>query len=335
MGNTDVRFGLSLWLDNPVQEVVDVAVAAEDAGFDDVWMPDHYFLRDVYIALAMTARATSRIRLGAAVAAVQLRHPALLASATATVDELSGGRAVLGLGPGGHEFAAHFDMRPKSPLTLVREGIEIARGLFSGRSDLEGAGYTTRNASLGWKTRSDIPIVMAARGPKMIELAGEVADGVLIHGNTGPFISHVKELVARGAERAGRPADACRIGIITDIEVDEDENAAIERTRPRMTIIAGGSYSDDSIPLYGLDPDDVGRLRKALQSQAPDVASYVTPEMVRAFGLVGTKESIAEQIHELHAYGIEEIMFLSPGLSCAQSLERIPGYRDVIAAVKA
>lgn len=335
MSKPDVRFGLSLWLDNPVEEVVGVAVAAEDAGFDDVWMPDHYFLRDVYIALAMTARATSRVHLGAAVAAAQLRHPALLASATATVDEISGGRAVLGIGPGGHEFAAHFDMRPKSPLALVREGVTVARGLFAGRSDLEGAVYTTRNAALGWRARPDIPIVMAARGPKMIELAGEVADGVLIHGNTAAFIAHVKKLVARGAERAGRAADACRIGIITDIEIDADEDAAIDRVRPRMTIVAGGSYSDESIPLYGLDPVDVGRLRKALHESDPDVASYVSSDMVRAFGLVGTRDRIAEQIQELRSYGVEDVLLLSPGLSCTESLARIPGYRDVIAAVKA
>src|SRR5690606_5760337 len=122
----------------------------EEAGFDDVWVPDHYFLRDAYIALAMMAKATTRIQIGASVAAVQLRHPALLASATATVDEISGGRAALGVGPGGHEFAAHFDMRPKSPLALVREGITIARDLFAGRSDLEGKAFTTRNAELGW-----------------------------------------------------------------------------------------------------------------------------------------------------------------------------------------
>jgi 5,10-methylenetetrahydromethanopterin reductase len=131
-----MQAGLSIWLDRPVTEAADMAVAAEQAGFADVWVPDHYFLRDVYAAQAVMAERTSTVRLGTAVAAALLRHPSLLASSTATIDELSGGRAILGLGTGGFEFPSQLDLRVASPLALVKESVLIARELFDGGSEV-------------------------------------------------------------------------------------------------------------------------------------------------------------------------------------------------------
>ncbi|GHH63592.1 5,10-methylenetetrahydromethanopterin reductase [Streptosporangium violaceochromogenes] len=326
-----LEFGLSIWLDNAVREVAPLARFAEQAGFTDLWVPDHYFLRDSYVAQALMALETERIRFGTAVAAAQLRHPALLASSTATVDELSGGRAILGIGPGGHEFAAQFDMRPKSPLTLVREAVAVARGLFRGGSDLEGTIFTTRGARLGWPT-GDIPVYLAARGTKMLELAGEVADGVLIHGITVPYVRHVKELVARGAERAGRSPDDCEIAVILDAEVNPDEAAAIDAMRDRVKVMAGGKYSDDLIPLYELDPGDVAALRAALNEGRPDAHRFVTDAMVRAFALAGGHSTLVRRCRELHDAGIDRIIVFSNG-TVDHTRSQIDGFAPIIKEV--
>jgi len=277
-----------------------------------MWVPDHYFLRDSFVAMAVMAQATERIRFGTAVAAAQLRHPAALASSTATISELSGGRAILGIGPGGHEFASHFDLRPPSPLTLVREAVNVARDLLHGRSDREGKIYTTRGAELGWDAPPS-PVYLAARGTKMLELAGEVADGVLIHGITRPYVQHVRELVARGAERAGRDPGECEIGVILDAEINEDETAALDAMRPRLTVIAGGNYSDDLLPLYELDPAEIARLRQALKEEDPEAYRYVTDSMVHAFALAGGVNTVAKRCRELHDDGIDNIVLFSKG----------------------
>ena len=131
-----MKYGLTIWLDQPLDAVTELAVAAEDAGFADVWLPDHYFLRDVYAAQALIAARTTTLRLATGIAAIQLRHPALIASAAATIAECSGGRAVIGIGPGGHEFPSQFAMRPRSPLTMLREAVQIIRQLTCGPGEV-------------------------------------------------------------------------------------------------------------------------------------------------------------------------------------------------------
>lgn len=299
--------GLSIWLDRPVTEAADMAVAAEEAGFTDVWVPDHYFLRDVYVAQAVMAQRTRTVRLGTAVAAALLRHPSLLASSTATIDELSGGRAILGLGTGGFEFPSQLDLRATSPLALVKESVLIARALFGGRADVRGAVFTADGAALGWQTGA-IPIYLAARGPKMLELAGEVADGVITHGLAPTHIDFVRERIAAGSARAGRDPGDCELCLMFGVDIDDDEAAAIDRQRQHCTIMAGGAYAESLIPLYGLDPAQVAPLKAAVSSGDPNAADLVTPEMVRAFTLSGPESSVAEGLQELESAGVGRVI---------------------------
>ena len=187
-----------VWLDRPVADLAALAARAEGAGFADLWLPDHYFLRDVYVAQALMAERTERIRLGTGVAAVQLRHPALIASSAATIHELSGGRALIGIGPGGFEFPGQFRIHAASPLSLMRDSFAIMRGLLAGGVDHEGTALSAVGAKLAWDPGT-IPISMSGRGPRMLELAGELADGVIVHG-LNAAIRRVRAR-ARGARR--------------------------------------------------------------------------------------------------------------------------------------
>ncbi len=302
-----MKTGLVVWLDRPAAELAPLAARAEGAGFTDIWLPDHYFLRDVYVTQALMAERTERIRLGTGVAAVLLRHPALIASSAATIHELSGGRALIGIGPGGFEFPSQFGMHPESPLTLLRDSIAIIRGLLAGGVDHEGTALAAVGAKLSWDPGA-IPISMSGRGPRMLELAGELADGVIVHGLSAAFIGYVREHVARGAERAGRGPDACEISVMLDVEIDDDERAAIDRLKPRCRIMAGGSYTDDLIPVYGLDPGEVARLRAAVSGGDPAAGALVTEAMVRTFALGGTIGTIQEGLATLRELGVGHVI---------------------------
>ena len=299
-----MKFGLAIWLDQPLEGTCELAVAAEEAGFSDVWLPDHYFLRDVYAAQALIATRTTTLRLATGIAAIQLRHPALIASAAATISECSGGRAVIGIGPGGHEFPSQFGMRPRSPLTMLREAVAIIRQLSSGPADFEGDYFSAKGSELGWRIDPP-PIFLSARGPRMLELAGEIADGIIVHGVHGDFIDYVRSRVAHGAARAGRDPGECQVAVMLDVEVDSNEAAAIDRLRPRCTLMAGGTYADELIPIYGFDPGAVATLRSALNDPTVAEARYVTDDMVRAFAIGGTVETVAEQFGELRQLGVD------------------------------
>lgn len=298
---------MAVWLDRPSADLAELAARAEDAGFADIWLPDHYFLRDVYVTQALMAERTTRIRLGTGVAAVQLRHPALIASSAATVHELSGGRSLIGIGPGGFEFPGQLGMHPESPLTLLRDSIVIIRGLLAGGVDHEGKALTAVGAELSWEPGA-IPISMSGRGPRMLELAGELADGVIVHGLNPSFIAYVREHVERGAARGGRKGEACEISVMLDVEIDDDEDAAVERLKPRCRIMAGGSYTDDLIPVYGLDPDDVARLRSAVSGGDLDSGALVTEPMVRTFAMAGSVATIHEGLAALDELGVGHVI---------------------------
>jgi 5,10-methylenetetrahydromethanopterin reductase len=328
-----MRTGLVVWLDHPASQLADLAVRAEDAGFADVWVPDHYFLRDAYVAHALMAERTRRIGLGTGVAAVQLRHPALIASSAATIDELSAGRALIGIGPGGFEFPTQFGLRPPSPLTLMRDSVQVIRQLLSGGSDHEGDAVRAVGSKLGWGARP-IPIYTSGRGPKMIELAGELADGVIVHGLNPAFIDYVRTHVATGASRAGRPEGACVLSVMLDVEIDDDEGAAIERLKPRCKIMAGGSYTDELIPVYGLDADEVARLRAAVSARSADAGALVTERMVRTFAIGGPVRSITAGLAQLEDLGVGHVILKlgegDPTVTAEQIQLITPAIRDSV-----
>lgn len=331
-----MNVGLTVWLDRSVAETARLAMAAEAGGFSDVWLPDHYFLRDVYVAQALMAERTERIRLGTAVVVPLLRHPALIASSTATIAELSAGRAVVGLGSGGFEFAKQLGLRAKSPLSVVRESVEIVRALFEGEATVNGKAFTADGARLGWHA-GRLPIYIAARGPRMLELAGEVADGVIVHGLARSHIEFCLERIRRGAEVAGRDPAACELCMMFDVELDDDPGLALERLRPRCTVMAGGTYAEELIPVYGLDPADVSPLREAVRSgDLEHAATLVTDEMVHAFGVAGSEDELARRFAQLTSYGIERAIINVGGApSIDETIGRIERASTVISGAAA
>ena len=107
---------------------------------------------------------------------------------------------------------------------MLRDSIAIIRGLLAGGVQHEGTAFTAAGAKLSWDPGADpIPISMSGRGPRMLELAGELADGVIVHGLNPAFIAYVREHVERGAARVGRAPEACEISVMLDVEVDDDE----------------------------------------------------------------------------------------------------------------
>ncbi|MFI6600021.1 LLM class flavin-dependent oxidoreductase [Nonomuraea sp. NPDC050536] len=302
-------------LDRPITAAATLAKTAEDLGFDGVWVADHYFHRDATPALALMAAATERVTLGTAVVSPLLRHPALLASSTATLNEVSGGRFVLGLGAGGYEFASELAIRPRSPLGLTREAVEIVRGLQDGRAEVEGETFTTRGALRFAAGRS--PIYLAGRGPKMLALAGEIADGVITHGLSRDHIRYVKDHVRSHPEgQASGPAqervEGPAVVLMLDVQIDTNPEKARDALRPRCMAMAGGAYADELIEVYGLDPDDVGLLRQALRQQdrRPEL---VTDQMVDAFCLAGPPEHVAERLEEFAEAGVDEVILSVAG----------------------
>lgn len=296
----------------PVAEIVALGCRAEELGFERCWMYDEGLAtRDVYITLGAIANATSRIGLGTGITNPYTRHPATTAATIATLDELSGGRAFLGIGAGGSLTLGPLGIRRDKPLGAVRDTLLACRGLFSGLSvTMECAGFELQEATLGF-ARPDIEIWLAGRGPKMLALGGELADGVMldfIHKDTlGDYV----QLVRGGRTRAARIAYSTMI--ITDDEAMAD-------TKPHMTY-----RLVDSPPqvrhLLGISDHEIAAIREAMADGLVAAATLVRDEWVHPFVIAGTVEACARELTEMMTHhGIDEFLLPVLDLTHADNL---------------
>ena len=294
-----MKLSLNVIPECPLDEIVALAVHAEEVGFDRCWVYDEGLVtRDVYVSMAAIAAATSRLQVGPGITNPYTRHPAQTASAVASLDEMSGGRAFLGIGAGGSLTLDPIGVARPRPLTAVRETIEIARSLFSGeRVDHEGSFAQLRSAAMAYG-RPDIEIWLAGRGPKMLALGGELADGVMLDFIHRPSIGEYVERI-----RAANPG--ARICYSTAVVTDEDD---LEFVRPHMTyrLVDAPQPVKDAI---GLTDADADRIRAAMSGGLEAAAQHVRDEWVEPFIFRGKVQQIrAELAGVLAAHDIEEFL---------------------------
>lgn len=317
-----MRVGATVRMDQPVTRAADFAARIEDLGFTGVWVADHYFNRDVAQALALMATRTSTVTLGTAVMSPFLRHPALLASMAASLQEISADRFILGLGAGGYEFSSELNIEMKRPLRLTKEAVEIVRALASGRSEITGDTFSANGSELRWDSAAS-PVYLAGRGPKMLELAGRISDGVITHGLAQSHLDYVKDHLAVGA---GRRTDGGRTSVclMLDVEINESRDEALRQLRPRCVTMAGGAYADELIEVYGLDGEDVRALRATVRSGDREAAAgQVTDAMAEAFGLAGRADQVAAGLHGLADSGVDEVIVSVGGSTPDQVLDQL------------
>jgi 5,10-methylenetetrahydromethanopterin reductase len=167
----------------------------------------------------------------------------------------------------------------------------------------------------------------------MLRLAGEIADGAITHGVTDAYLGFCAARLAEGADASGRPADACELVPMAEVEVDDDRAAALERLRPVSTIMAGGEYSEELIDVFGLDRDDALRLRAAVREGEPDLGRYVTDQMVDSFSIGGPPDHLAQRVQEMAALGVRHMICTLRGDPTERMARRIEDVGKALAPV--
>ncbi len=271
--------------DAPPASLARAVQQAEALGFEECYIADQGFSRDLYVTLAMLAGATRRIHCGPGITHPYTRHPAATAVAIATLDELSGGRAFLGIGAGGSRTLAPLQIERTNVLRSCRETVEIARRLWQGGPvDYAGEHFRLAGARINFPCRPDIPVHWAARGPQMLALGGELADVVMLHGIPRFEIASTAGHVRRGADRAGRQV---RLQYAVPLVYDErSRESARRRTVYRLV------DSPEAVKTrLGLTPPQVDEMRRLITTQGPAAAAHlVSDEVLGHFVLDGTVE---------------------------------------------
>jgi alkanesulfonate monooxygenase SsuD/methylene tetrahydromethanopterin reductase-like flavin-dependent oxidoreductase (luciferase family) len=239
-------------LDSALRRVTRV----EELAYESVFVT-HISGRDSITLLAGYAARTSRVTLGTGVIPIYARTPANMAQSFATLDELSGGRAIAGLGVSHKPVVEHwFGQSIDKPLAEMREYVAIVRAIFRGEDPPPGEKFRTAFHLTGWEPRADIPIYLAGLSPGMLRLSGEIADGVVLWLCNPNYIRDVViPTVREGRAKAGRDLDGFDIVAAVPSAVTDDPAAAREQLRGEVTPYFNLPYYRAMLERSGLDPD--------------------------------------------------------------------------------
>ncbi len=319
-------FGIAVFPEHNPRRFADLCRRVDAAMFEQLWIPDERFFRDLAVQLTLAASSTTRVRIGSAVTDPFIRHPALTATLMASVDEVAGGRLVAGVGAGVSGFK-QLGIKQERPQLAIREGVALMRALWKGGSvDFDGKTTSFHGVGLDFTPiRPEIPVWIAGRGPAVLELAGEVAQGVMVGALASePGLRYANEHIDKGLAKRGRDASSITRAVWLHTAIAEDGQAARDAVR---TIVAGalvsslGVLREIGLPLsddlvcslqgvtYGMNNPEMQRVAKTLSD---DVLQHLS--------VGGTPREVHARMVELAGMGIQHVAVV-PWLAQGQRLE--------------
>ena len=305
MKRLGVAFG---WREAPLENILTCARYAERAGVESVWIPEAWG-RDAFLALSAIAQVTERAKLATGIVNVYSRSPAALAMAAATLDELSNGRGILGLGSSGPGVIERWHgIRYEGPLTRIRETVKIVRLALSGaKADFQGSLFHVSDFKLAMAPpKHRIPIYIAALGTKMLRLTGEIGDGVLLYLCSLPTIPKAVEEIRKGANEAGRSLENFDVAALLPTVVSENRKEAQAVVAAAIAYYVGGmgSYYRRLINESGFQSEAV-KINQAWQSgDRLSARRAVSERLIDSVALAGTPDECGRRLEEFRKSGV-------------------------------
>jgi len=308
--------GVGLFGTEPAPRMVELMTLAEGLGYRHCWVGDSQNIwRECYSLMAAAGAATDRIVFGTGVTNATTRHLSVLASTWATLGELTGGRVALGIGTGDSSLRT-MGMKPLK-LAELEAAVDHLRTLLGGGAVVDGE--SRAEYRLQWAQPGSIPVYIAASAPKILQLAGRVADGIIMLVGTDPrFVTAALDRVAAGAAESGRTLDDLHIVLWTPTAIEADAHTAADLVRAHVARILIRPLPAD------LDAETMARIKEIAASydyyQHMDTeaghADLVPDELVTHFALAGTPDDVATQYATLRALPIDEVAvipYTAPG----------------------
>lgn len=284
-----VKLGLHLSPPNQFTSQLELAPWAEEHGFDSLWIPDGLGRMDAFTMAAGIASRTERIRLCLGIVPVFTRPAPVIATSAMTMTHLAPERFVLGLGSSSHTMIERwYGTSFEQPLTRVRETTELVRSILAGeRTQYNGKTIRSHSFRLGIAPKGNVPIYLAALRPKMLELAGEVADGVILNLVPLQLLPRMLEHIDAGAKRSGRRVEDIEVVLFLYVFAGADTLTA-ER---EMANIAAGYFStpvySDFLRWMGYRKEAEKILEGFAQRDRAKTLNAFTPEVLHTLGIIG------------------------------------------------
>ncbi len=315
-----MKFGAGVWGPFPLGRYVEYAVTAERLGFDAVWIGDTQLLTpDLYSAMALCANATSRIQIGSGVTNTVTRDLTVTAGGVLALNEFSGGRCLLGVGVGGSAVGT---------VGLAADGAaEFRRKLALIKALVAGETVTLNGTEVRGKIRAPrVPVYVASSSPRVLQVAGELADGVILNVGVAPeLIREALDHVANGARRAGRDPASLDIVVIAGSSIGADGARAVDETRAwaATTLRRVGQWmAAGGDELRALGATILARYR--WDEHIALGAAHARPvpdEIARRFVFAGTPAEVTQTVRRLEACGVTHVLPLLMGSNITGTLE--------------
>ena len=299
-----------------VKQVVNFCKLAESKDIDFAWITNHYNNRHCYPTLAAIAQATTTLKMGPGIMNAFTDTPAAMASFFCTLNEISDGRAVLGIGPGDLSTLPKLAIQPATPVARLEEAVTQIRKLCAGEEvkksgmkffDYDGAKLTGVNLP---DKKKGVPIYIGAQGPKVLELAGKVGDGALINASNPKDFQIAIPIIKKAADAVGKKN--FDVGAYTAMSIDQSEKKARNAAKIVAAFIAAGS-PPELLTRHGLDLNNVAKIKAALgKFDFKTVGELVGDKEIDAFTIAGTPEMVKRKCEDLTKAGVTQIIFGSP-----------------------
>jgi 5,10-methylenetetrahydromethanopterin reductase len=320
-----LRLGAAVRSDRDPGFITNFATRAETLGFESVWLAESYHYRSVFPIAALIAANTSRIKIGTAIVPTHSRHPGLLAMEASTVDEISDGRFILGVGSAAN--AGKNQRRDISWLAAMRDALNIARPMLGGEEvDYDGPVHGIKQMRLLAPPPRRVPVYVGTYSwsPKMLGVAAELGDGVIYVWATPNEVRRGAETIAAAAARTGRAVSDFDVASLLVIAVDENEAEARERCKPTLGIYTRITHRDWLKAGIVLDAD-IRPVLDAFEQGGVEAATRAVPDsLIEKVAIAGNTRYVRDRLQELADAGLNlAIAYGAHGPDPAYSLECI------------
>ncbi|MEA2596443.1 MAG: hypothetical protein QOF01_2912 [Thermomicrobiales bacterium] len=324
----DVKYGVLFSGNFPLQRALGGAVLADRLGFDSCWLGEDYFYQGGIATATAVAERTKNLTIGLGILTPLARHPALTVMEVGALDQIANGRILLGYGAGVRYWMRQMNLDYRSPLSAMREAVEISRELFSEQtSNYRGRYFQLDNVRLGFEPlRSEMPIYLGAEGPKALQLSGEVCDGTIVSVLAGPqYLRFARENIALGCERSDRNPAAHKLVVYVIFAMDADGPKARDAVRMPIAEYLGTAGQANALSIQAGVPDDLMReLGRVYREEARIPTELVDDDTVARVAVAGTPDDCVEAVRTLIEAGADEIVFFPfPSDQAEATIERI------------
>ncbi len=289
-----------------IQEMIELARLADDIGMDSIWMSDHLCFRESMTTAMALLASTKQIKVAAAPASPYSRNPIITAMALATMDEFAPGRVIGSPGTGNAAALKEAGMESPHTLQTMREYVEILRRYLNGETvSHQGKMFHITGAKMGFVPAAPIKMYITAVRTLMLQLGGEIGDGVLLSAGCAPgYIRKCADDIAVGAAKGGKPASAVEVAGFVTAAVSDSAKEAIEANKHFLAYIFRNVHHAENIRLGGGKVDQEGLAAAVGKRDWEAAKKFISDEVVFAHSVAGTPSDCAKQLEAFTKGGL-------------------------------